>query len=163
MPTSAPPPRSARPGPFEQMSAVPPPTAQGRQNINVSSVEGGIFGGGAQAPAEPRVGVTKSSIAGGIFGDQNPYAQSDPTANPTKQFAPAPIDESKVAGAPLARGENFSLFKEGAAPLAPLPSARSNPNASSVEGGIFGPPQAHKPTIVRSNPNASSIQGGIFG
>ena len=100
----------------------------------------------------------------GIFGDQNPYAQNEPTANPTKQFAPAPIDESKVAGAPLVRGENFSLFKEGAAPLAPLPSARSNPNASSIPGGIFGgTPLPVKPAVARGNPNASSVEGGIFG
>jgi len=144
----------------EPTSKQAPPNAQ---NINRSSVEGGIFGGYTDAPASRRVGVTKSSVEGGIFSG-GAYAADSKGVAPANIPKVAPIDSSRVAGQAMPMKENFSLFSgEGAAPLQPLPSARSNPNAPSVEGGIFGAPTMQKPAISRSNPNASSIEGGIFG
>jgi len=77
----------------------------------------------------------------------------------------APIESLAVAGAANAKGNAINLtWDENGAPLQPLPSARSNPNASSIEGGIFGSaPVAKGAAVARSNPNASSIPGGIFG
>ena len=164
--SAPPPPRSSRPSPFEQMSAAPPSAPANKQNINTSSLPGGIFGGSEPAQSERRENVTKSSIEGGIFGGNNPYAYAEPTANPTKASAlTSVIDPNMAAGQAMPTGEGFSLFAGGAAaPLAPAPSSRSNPNRSSVEGGIFGAPTTmHKPQIQRANPNSSSIEGGIFG
>jgi len=160
---SAPPARSVISAPYAQVAAAPTVVAAPRFNNNVSSIEGGIFGSAEAVASERREGVTKSSVEGGIFGGNNPYANMEPTANPTKG-AVAPMDYSRVAGQPIAPQENFSLFAGAPAPLAPLPSARRNNNASSIDGGIFGPPTtAHKPSIPRGNPNQSSVQGGIFG
>ena len=44
----------------------------------------------------------------------------------------------------------------------PLKSARSDPNRSSIQGGIFGTGDMMQ-SKVRADPNRSSIQGGIFG
>lgn len=164
MNNAPPPPRSARPSPFEQMSAAAPTAPANKQNINTSSLPGGIFGGAESAPSERRENVTKSSVEGGIFGGNNPYAYAEPTANPTKASVSS-IDTNMAAGQAMPEQENFSLFAGGAAaPLAPAPSSRFNPNRPSVEGGIFGaPPAMHKPQIQRANPNSSSIEGGIFG
>jgi len=142
--------------------SAPAPRAV-KQGITDSSLEGGVFGAPtSNGAAAPRTGVTKSSVDGGIFGGNNPYAVSEPTAY--SRPAVPQIDADRVAGQALPPTESFSLFAGAPAPLAPLPSARSNPNAPSVEGGIFGAPRAaQKPQIARANPNASSIQGGIFG
>jgi hypothetical protein len=162
-----------------------PVSARGRA-MTGSSIEGGIFGAGpAPAPRAQKQGITDSSLAGGLFAEPACPSVNEPRSAVTKSSVPggifngsgdtaaprqhapkAEIDQSRVAGRALPqKGEAFSLFTgEGTAPLAPLPSARSNPNASSVEGGIFGPPTAQKPMgINRSNPNQPSQAGGIFG
>ena len=80
------------------------------------------------------------------------------------QMPKVAVEALGVAGAANAKSNAINLtWDDNGAPLQPLPSARSNPNASSIEGGIFGSaPMASKPG-ARSNPNASSIPGGIFG
>ena len=49
-----------------------------------------------------------------------------------------------------------------ASPERPM-TARSNPNKSSIEGGIFGSGPADAARPVLRNRNASSVAGGIFG
>jgi len=172
-----PPPRTSAPGgifngPSEALPPPPPRTSQ----------VGGIFAAPAAveqpaAPREPtsnvfsdasaapdtarRSAMTKSSVDGGIFGGYN-HVEA-----PVVRAPPTPRDSSAVAGAPMPKKEAFSLFDGDAKPtepLAPCLSARSNPNASSVAGGIFNStPLMHKAPIERKNPNASSIPGGIFG
>ena len=73
------------------------------------------------------------------------------------------VETMSMAGAPIERNAAFE-FNDASAPLQALPSARSNPNASSIQGGIFGlEPVKHNPALKRNDPNQSSIQGGIFG
>jgi len=170
--------------------AAPEPAAPNPvlNSINDSSVTGGIFGGPtsqapppprtstvggifaapeSQAPASQNTNMTKSSVEGGIFGGYNHVEQPVVRAPPTPRSS---VESMGVAGAPMPKSEGFSLFDAAskptapAEPLAPLNSARSNPNASSVEGGIFNSaPPPTKASIERKNPNASSIPGGIFG
>ncbi len=134
--------------------------------INRSSIEGGIFGNEiAQKPGTAGSQRTDSSISGGIFGG-GAY-ETDAAAMPKPVMAKLDIEKMAIAG--MVAGtktprENFSPFDSQSQPLAPLPSARSNPNVSSVEGGIFG---ASIPTptkaLNRIDRNKSSIKGGIFG
>jgi len=173
----APPPRTSAPGgifngPAEALPPPPPRTSQVggifapptavEQSVAPRAPTSNVF---SDAPAQPdtarRSAMTKSSIDGGIFGGY------DHVEAPVVRAPPTPRDSSAVAGAPMPKKESFSLFDAGAKPtepLAPCLSARSNPNASSIAGGIFNPtPVTHKAPIERKNPNASSIPGGIFG
>jgi hypothetical protein len=134
--------------------------------VSASSLEGGIFGAAPERPTTAsRESVTKSGIVGGIFGG-GAYAADESEPLRSHRTAKPEIDASRVAGMAQKESEHVaSIFGgEAAMPLAPLTSARANPNASSVEGGIFGQtPTMVKPAIARHNPNASSIEGGIFG
>ena len=154
-------------------------------NPNMSSVQGGIFGAPVAPAPDTRSAVTKSGIAGGIFGTDAPTAPNTGTGvtkssveggifghhqhvepSVSHAFVPkVPVEDLGAAGNPVAKSDSVSLtWGESDMPLQPLPSARSNPNASSIAGGIFGSaPMATKPAVARQNPNASSIQGGIFG
>ena len=156
-------------------------------NPNVSSVQGGIFGAPVAPAPDKREAVTKSSVMGGIFAEpmQNaPNMARNVVTNSSVEggifggynhveapisHAPAvqkrPVESLGVAGAINPKSDAVSLsWSEEANVLQPLPSARSNPNASSIQGGIFGStPVAAKPAMTRHDPNASSIQGGIFG
>jgi hypothetical protein len=155
-------PRDVRAGIFGEAEPTSAPVVTSQKNS--SSVSGGIFGEAEARPSTAaRTDMTKSSVVGGIFSGDSVYATEEPTS---ARRAPAVIDASRIAGAATKPSESFSLFAgEGAAaPLAPLNSARSNKNGSSIEGGIFGGPKVMtKPAIQRNNPNASSIEGGIFG
>jgi hypothetical protein len=94
-----------------------------------------------------------------IFGG---YAHAEAPVN----RAPAPkLDNLGTAGTKSVKGSGIDLsWNQENAGLQPLPSARSNPNASSIDGGIFGSaPAAQGRGVSRGNPNASSIEGGIFG
>jgi len=127
-----------------------------RAHTNFSSIQGGIFGtDDAARPVTPRNAITKSSIEGGVFGGQ-PVANEN--AGLQRQKA-APVKHEHTAGMPARTIDTAS--REYAAPLN---SARSDPNKSSIQGGIFGGSQATPAkSVPRSNPNASSIEGGIFG
>ena len=121
----------------------------GGNKSNRSSVQGGIFGGGAYSA--DAVGEAPQFSA-----RQPAYAPSAPSMEP---------------GANKPRGNQSSIEGgifgglDGSAPLAPQPSDRSNrSNQSSIQGGIFGtedPAPMSKRGSNRSN--QSSIQGGIFG
>lgn len=154
---AAPPPRARDNGIFGAPVQNAPDT---RNAVTKSSVEGGIFSEPmAKAPDSARNGVTKSSIEGGIFGG---YAHAEAPVN----RAPAPkLDNLGTAGTKSVKGSGIDLsWNQENAGLQPLPSARSNPNASSIDGGIFGSaPAAQGRGVSRGNPNASSIEGGIFG
>lgn len=124
----------------------------------------GIFGTTDYAQHQPRKNnINQPSQAGGVFGGGAYEADA-----PKQRVAPVqrlPVEQLHVAGQASAPASKANLFDEMASPpLAPLASARVNPNASSVQGGIFGA-AAPTPTkgVPRSNPNASSVQGGIFG
>ena len=104
-----------------------------------SSVTGGIFGAPDKAAPPTTDNMTKSSVDGGIFGG---YGHVEPG----KRFAaPAPkvaiSEDMASAGQAMPKPQNFSLFEGEGQPLPaalqPLPSARSNPNKSSISGGIF--------------------------
>lgn len=164
------------------------PAPDKRGAVTKSSVEGGIFSAPAHvAPNESRGGMTRSSVQGGIFAAPE---QSRPGSAVSRGMTKSSVDggifggynhvEAPVSHAPrVPKLDNGSLgaagqaqplskpvnltWSEEAAPLQPLPSARSNPNASSIQGGIFGGAMANKPQSARRNPNESSIQGGIFG
>ena len=138
--------------------AAPAPVQ--RTNVTKSSVDGGIFGSAPAQQVVPTNRVSNSSIEGGIFGGYN-HVEAPVSHMPVPKV---PVEALGVAGSAVTRQAPVSLGWEDNAPLAPLPSARSNPNAPSQAGGIFGsgpPPQ--KQAIARHNPNQSSIQGGIFG
>jgi len=138
--------------------ATPLPKA----HASYSSIEGGIFGEPAARPITPRESITKSSIEGGVFGGQPAEAENMiPTAR-AKCSMDAPSKEH-VAGF---KAKEAPYFEERPQ------SARSDPNRSSVQGGIFGA-QPGEPigedgrdratSYARSDPNRSSIKGGIFG
>ena len=139
------------------------PAPDKREAVTKSSVQGGIFAEPVQnAPNVARTGVTNSSVEGGIFGGYN-HVEAPVSHAPA--VPKRPVESLGVAGAINPKSDAVSLsWSEQAAPLQPLPSARSNPNASSIQGGIFGSaPLPAKANIARHDPNASSIQGGIFG
>jgi len=133
-----------------------PITAQAapKAHASYSSIEGGIFGGPASRPITPRESITKSGIEGGVFGGQPVNAENElPRAR-----AKTPVVAKEHTAGVATRKEM------GVAPAPPLNSARSDPNRSSIQGGIFGAGSMAPPSPrVRSNPNQSSIQGGIFG
>ena len=101
-------------------------------------------------------------MCAGIFGG---YGHVEPSVRHAPAPTPIANEDRPTAGQAIVKGEAFTFEGEGQpAPLQPLPSARSNPNASSISGGIFGHgPLPQKPPVARSNPNVSSIAGGIFG
>jgi len=129
---------------------------QPRAHTNYSSIQGGIFGtDDSSRPVTPRNAITKSSIEGGVFGGQ-PVPNENMGPQRTKAVAMKP---EHVAGMPA---RTLDTVPNDYA--APLNSARSDPNKSSIQGGIFGSSnQGPAKFVPRSNPNASSIEGGIFG
>lgn len=141
--------------------APAPTNAAPTRNMTKSSVEGGIFGAPQVAPPPTASKMTASGVEGGIFGG---YGHKEPSFRFAAQPAPVPTEERPVAGAAIIKGPALTFDESAPAPLQPLKSARSNPNESSIQGGIFGSaPLPHKPAVARGNPNASSIEGGIFG
>ena len=95
--------------------------------------------------------MTASSVDGGVFGGQVWKEKEN-----ARSRGAVPIAKDHVAGVPLKR--------DGEAYVAPLVSARGDPNRSSIEGGIFshGAPTPQR-NVPRGNPNRSSVEGGIFG
>jgi len=154
----------------------PVPVANKANRMNNSSIAGGIFGEGASAaPADCKVHRTnQSSVEGGIFCADPMVRQSRPTLTPrgtvgTEIFggqnagwasadAPKPrLDPTKCEAAGAKRAD------ESVAVERPM-SARSDPNRSSIDGGIFGHAGSSRgQSGGRADPNRSSVPGGIFG
>lgn len=127
-----------------------------KAHTSYSSIEGGIFGEPGARPITPRDSITKSSIKGGLFGS-NAEAENK-----------APIARDARAGVKVVKEHVAGFKKEASEPFTnPPTAARSDPNRSSVHGGIFGTTTASMaaPPVpsARADPNRSSIQGGIFG
>ncbi len=96
----------------------------------------------------------------GIFGG---YSHVEPAVSHARAPKIA-IESLGMAGVAKPKADGIHLDWDNEAPLRALPSARSNHNAPSQMGGIFGAaPVAVKPAISRNDPNASSIPGGVFG
>jgi len=121
----------------------------GRGRGNRSSQEGGIFGGGSYAAESERENLSARN--------RPPTSERPVLAPPTVPTFRKPVNnESSIEG---------GIFGSGDAAGNPPPTGRTNrSNQSSVAGGIFNQEvvQQQAPRGGR-NPNASSIQGGIFG
>lgn len=140
--------------PVEQATPV-------RSAITGSGISGGIFAEPEiKQPNSARKNVNNSSVDGGIFGG---YSHVEA---PVVRAPKGPVAGTGAAGMAQVKGDSVEMTWDETpqAALQPLASARSNPNRSSIQGGIFGAgPAPVKASVARSNPNASSIQGGIFG
>jgi len=123
---------------------------------NASSIEGGIFGvhsediASTERPLTARsAAAVRDSVGATLFNADNAFAQ---TQAPKMRLKP---EDCSAAGV-VKRKE-----------LEPTATPRLDPNASSVEGGIFygegsSMASAKAPPTARDS-NASSIKGGIFG
>ena len=151
----------ARAGIFGAPVAPPPDT---RTAVTKSGIEGGIFGAPEMKRPTSSGGrhVTDSSVEGGApslcprqtLGAASPHPPAPcPPAGvfggynhvePAVSHARAPKLDSEslgAAGSSVEKSEAVSLsWSQDAAPLQPLPSARSNPNASSIQGGACARP-----------------------
>uniref|UniRef100_A0A7S3B354 Uncharacterized protein n=1 Tax=Haptolina ericina TaxID=156174 RepID=A0A7S3B354_9EUKA len=111
-------------GIFAEVAVTQPPPR--RAHASHSSIEGGIFGNDSSSrPVTPRNAITKSSIEGGVFAGQ-PIEVENMIPRAVK---PTAVVKEHTAGMISRPVDDYSE---------PLKSARSDPNRSSIQGGIFG-------------------------